>query len=242
MAPLTPALSHPTIMAANTWFFLDSGLGRPAENMAWDEALLEFAPQLDSPVLRFYGWTEPAATFGYFQHFADLERATPLRPLIRRTTGGGLVPHEADWTYSLVFPPSHPWYAVAAAESYLRLHEWIQTALQECALTTELAPSPRKEIPGQCFAGYEQSDLLCRGRKIAGAAQRRSRQGLLIQGSIQPRPPGLERTVWQTAMLRVATTNWGVSWETLPVSEALAESARQLAETKYGLDSFNRRR
>ena len=43
-------------------------------------------------------------------------------------------------------------------------------------------------------------------------------------------------------MLRVATTNWGVSWDTLKVPEALADSARRLAETKYGLDSFNRRR
>ena len=50
--------------------------------MALDEALLEAMPQLGAPVLRFYGWTEPAASFGYFQKYAEVERATLLRPLM----------------------------------------------------------------------------------------------------------------------------------------------------------------
>ena len=49
------------------WFLLNSGPCDAAFNMALDEALLEAMPRLQKPVLRFYGWTEPAATFGYFQ-------------------------------------------------------------------------------------------------------------------------------------------------------------------------------
>ena len=60
--------------------------------MALDEALLTHVAGLGRPVLRFYGWTEPAATFGYFQHHAEIAPATRLRPPIRRPTGGGLVP------------------------------------------------------------------------------------------------------------------------------------------------------
>ena len=52
------------------WLLLDSGKCGPAFNMALDEALLEAVGRLDRPVLRFYGWTEPAATFGYFQKYA----------------------------------------------------------------------------------------------------------------------------------------------------------------------------
>src|SRR5689334_12695358 len=66
------------------WFFLNSGPCDAAFNMALDEALMEFAPQLGRPVLRFYGWTQPAASFGYFQHHAEIERTTKLRPLVRR--------------------------------------------------------------------------------------------------------------------------------------------------------------
>ena len=78
------------------WLLLDSGAGEPAFNMALDEALLELAATTNQPVLRFYGWTQPAATFGYSQPIAELERVTHLRPLVRRPTGGGLVPHAAS--------------------------------------------------------------------------------------------------------------------------------------------------
>lgn len=170
------------------WVRLDSGPGAPAYSMAVDEALLEAAPALGQPVLRFYGWTESAATFGYFQKISEIERVTRLRPLVRRPTGGGLVPHDADWTYSLALPPAHAWHALRATESYERVHQWLRAAFARLGVAAELAPCCRKEIPGQCFAGHEKSDLLWHGRKIAGAAQRRTKTGLLIQGSVQPRP------------------------------------------------------
>lgn len=88
----------------NSWLLLNSGAGSAALNMALDEALLEAMPRLGQPVLRFYSWIEPAASFGYFQKYADVGKATSLRPLVRRPTAGGVVPHDADWTYSLVFP------------------------------------------------------------------------------------------------------------------------------------------
>ncbi|MDP6036237.1 MAG: octanoyltransferase, partial [Verrucomicrobiota bacterium] len=76
----------------NDWLLLDSGTNTPAYNMALDEALFENAATFGQPVLRFYDWSEPCATFGYSQKIAQIEAATNLRPLIRRCTGGGLVP------------------------------------------------------------------------------------------------------------------------------------------------------
>ena len=162
------------------WYFLQSGSGDCAFNMALDEALLQAVPRLGRPVLRFYNWTELAASFGYFQKHDEIERMTLLRPLVRRPTGGGLVPHDADWTYSLVFPPGHEWYSLSATESYRRVHEWIQAAFGRLGVTTALAPACSKSLPGQCFQGYERHDVLWRGQKVAGAAQRRTRDGLLI--------------------------------------------------------------
>ena len=72
---------------------------------------------------------------------------------------------------------------------------------------TTLAPSSQKEIPGQCFVGAEKFDVLWHGRKIAGAAQRRTRTGLLIQGSIQPPPIPLVRENWQSACARLRGNN-----------------------------------
>ena len=184
------------------WLLLNSGKCAPAYNMAFDEALLENASRFGTPVLRFYGWTEPAATFGYFQKYAEVELATHLRPLIRRPTGGGIVPHDADWTYSFAAPPAHEWFELKAEESYRRVHEWICAAFAALKIGIELAPCSKRTLPGQCFAGYEKFDLLWHGQKIAGAAQRRNKLGLLIQGAsiFNPPPVSLIRSDWENAM------------------------------------------
>jgi len=224
--------------AVENWYLLQPGPGAPDYNMALGEALLESAPQIARPVIRFYSWTEPAATFGYAQRYDDVAVATRLRPLVRRTTGGGLVPHDADWTYSLVFPPQHYWYGLKAAESYRRLHEWISRAFGRLGVTTVVAPNSQKEFPGQCFVGHEKSDLLWHGKKIAGAAQRRARCGLLIQGSIQPPPVSLDRSRWEAAMCQ----EMAVRWEPLPDALAPGELALRLQVEKYSQASYNQKR
>jgi lipoate-protein ligase A len=223
------------------WFLLNSGRCDAAFNMALDEALLEAMPRLQTPVLRFYGWTEPAATFGYFQKFSEVERATLLRPLIRRPTGGGIVPHDADWTYSAAFPPGHEWHSLKAEESYHRIHEWIRRAFAALKVETELAPRCKKSLPGQCFAGHEKSDLLWHGKKIAGAAQRRNRLGLLIQGSVQP-PVSIPRDAWERGMAAVAVEQFCMGWQTSGVDPELLAAAGQLAAGKFSRAAYNQKR
>ena len=215
----------------NDWLRLDSGANTPAYNMALDEALLENAATLGQPVLRFYDWTEPCATFGYSQKIAAIEAATDLRPLIRRCTGGGLVPHDGDWTYSLIFPPDHEWAGLTATESYRRIHELLQTAFAKLGIRATLADCRRRPRPGECFAGHELHDLLWQNKKIAGAAQRRNRHGLLIQGSVQPLE-GWNQQDWQDAF----------AGDCRPLSELPEARAHELAETKYARAEFNRKR
>lgn len=222
------------------WYYINSGPGEAAFNMALDEALLEAVGALGAPVLRSYGWTQAAATFGYFQHHAEIEQLTPLRPLIRRPTGGGLVPHATDWTYSLAFPPQHEWHQLRAEDSYREVHEWIQRTFRQLQVATELAPCCRKTAPGQCFIGYEKFDLLWHGKKIAGAAQRRNKFGLLIQGSVQPPATGLMRSAWEEAMRVAAPRKAG--WEPLHVSGPLLARAEQLVAEKYAQAAYNRKR
>jgi lipoate-protein ligase A len=232
-----------------TWFLLNSGAGAAAFNMAVDDVLLETVAQFSQPVLRFYGWTQPAATFGYFQKYSEVEPATPLRPLIRRPTGGGIVPHDADWTYSFAVPPGHEWYALAAVASYRRMHTWVQSAFTEMKIETELAlccrkpavDTPKPALPGACFIGYEKFDLLWHGKKIAGAAQRRNKSGLLIQGSVQP-PVPLMRQDWENAMLEAARKDFAINWAGLPPAETFRARVESTASEKFSRDSFNRKR
>ena len=224
----------------NEWLILRSGAGAAAFNMALDEALLEALPRLGQPVLRFYSWTAPAATFGYFQKFAEVERTTLLRPLIRRPTAGGIVPHDADWTYSLAFPTGHVWHSLRAEESYRRAHAWIQTAFATLGTETELAAACKKTAPGQCFAGHEKFDLLWRGRKIAGAAQRRNRLGLLIQGSVQPPSVSLARADWERAL--IALTSPSSAWTEFAPDAPLLDRMAKLMAQKYSQRAYNQKR
>jgi lipoate-protein ligase A len=224
------------------YFLLNSGKCDAAFNMALDEALLEAMPRLQTPVLRFYGWTEPAATFGYFQKFSEVSAATRLRPLIRRPTGGGIVPHDADWTYAAVFPAGHEWHSLKAEESYRRIHDWLRLAFGELKVETELAPCCQKSLPGQCFIGHEKFDLLWRGKKIAGAVQRRNKLGLLIQGSVQPPPVPLKREAFERAMTEVAQRAFGVTWK--PFTHAIIphKHTEDLTRQKYSQNNYNMRR
>ena len=223
------------------WHLLQSGASSAVENMALDEILLQTAPQLGKPLLRFYEWTETAGTFGYSQRFAVVQAMTALRPLVRRPTGGGFVPHDADWTYSLVFPPAHWWYHLKAIESYQRLHQWVLAAFHKIGFEMDLATGSQKRSSGQCFIGAEQFDVVSKNRKIAGAAQRRSRHGFLIQGSIQP-PGQLFRADWQKAFWEVAREQWGVEWVAMKLDPTLQQQVAKLVAQKYARREYNERR
>ena len=232
-------------MAAAEWYFWKTDPLPGALNMAWDELRLRLAVNEGFPLLRFYGWAEPAATFGRFQKFADVNEWTSIRPLLRRPTGGGLVLHGDDWTYSLVFPSGDAWYGLQARESYLRLHQWIQRAFGKLDFATELAPAQKVVLgkAGRCFAGAEANDLVFLRKKIAGAAQKRDRSGLLIQGSVQPPPKAIARAEWENAFLEAATEMWNVRWRCLQAPSAdLVCQAEELAAKKYARQEYTQLR
>lgn len=158
--------------------FYDDVPQSAAMNMAIDEALLQFASR---PALRFYGWRAPALSFGYFSSFADVADEATERELVRRWTGGGIVLHGEDFTYSIVLPGVR---SVASRTIYSQVHNAIQSALPH-TMNVALAEQASPKISESCFANPVEADVLLEGRKIAGAAQRRTRAGLLHQGSIQ---------------------------------------------------------
>lgn len=229
-------------MCHQEWLLLNSAPGPADFNMALDEAVLESLSRVGKPVLRFYGWTERAASFGYFQKYSEVELLTLLRPLVRRPTGGGIVPHSDDWTYSVAIGPQHEWYSVKAVESYQRIHSWVQAAFALMEIKSELAPSAQKTAPGQCFAGFEQFDLLSEARKIAGAAQRRRRDGLLIQGSVQSPIRTLRRTQWEQAMCMAGEQQHHIRWTEWKGDEGLFARAEALRAGKYSRHEYNRRK
>ena len=164
--------------------------GGAAENMAVDFLLLQRYPNPETPRFRHYGWRGPAFTFGYAQKIAAVRPLLPADTtldLCRRATGGGLVDHREDWTYALVIPRGHPLEDVRATQSYREVHEALAAALrvQGVACAAKTSP-PETEGVGVCFQRAEIYDVVheVTGAKIAGAAQKRNKRGLLFQGSI----------------------------------------------------------
>ena len=175
---------------------LPNAYGDAATNMAIDASLLYALPS-SIAAFRHYGWTEPAITFGYTQRLADVQAAARLNQdlrLCRRLTGGGIVDHRYDWTYALAIQAHLSAADIPAKELYTILHRCIQNALEAQLIQTQLAPChraceqadrQRATAPDQCFVHPSTDDVLRPdGTKIAGAAMKRARQGLLIQGSI----------------------------------------------------------
>ncbi|HVU18825.1 MAG TPA: lipoate--protein ligase family protein [Candidatus Didemnitutus sp.] len=169
--------------------------GAAAENMALDFLLLQRYPGTEAR-FRHYEWRRPACTFGFSQKIEFVRAHLPADnlDLCRRPTGGGIVDHRNDWTYSLVIPRGYPLYDEAAPLSYRLVHEAVVGALIACGQPAGLQPT--RPEPGEaaepgpagvCFQRAEIHDVVNpeTGAKIAGAAQKRNKNGLLLQGSLE---------------------------------------------------------
>ncbi|MBK1835576.1 lipoyl protein ligase domain-containing protein [Roseibacillus ishigakijimensis] len=153
-------------------------------NMARDQELLARLGR--EPVLRIYQWAGDWASYGYFQteEMASAHFANANLQFVRRPTGGGLVDHRRDLTYTLLLPRSHPLACCSRAESYREIHHLVQKALAACGYPSELLAEEQGDSPA-CFVHPVPGDIVdVEGKKLAGAAQRRTRHGLLHQGSI----------------------------------------------------------
>ena len=203
-----------------------------ALNMAIDETLLETAA---SPSLRFYRWRRSALSFGYFGSYAEVADQRSVREIVRRWTGGGVVPHGDDLTYSVIIPASHPFFAHSSLAIYSSLHDAIRRALQENDIEATLANSVSPRVSEACFANTVRADVISEGRKIAGAAHRRSRLGLLHQGSIQ-KAKLPQRFIDDFARILCDR------FERKNASQALIDRATAIAQSKYGTSEWLMRR
>lgn len=171
---------------------LPARIGGAAENMATDFLLLQRYPRADTARFRHYEWRALAFTFGYSQKFSLVQAQLPAGEnfdLCRRATGGGVVDHRDDWTYALVIPRGHPLEELRATQSYREIHEALATALRAqgvAAMTKQTKDEAAEGVEGVCFQRAEIFDVVHErsGEKIAGAAQKRNKRGLLFQGSI----------------------------------------------------------
>jgi lipoate-protein ligase A len=150
--------------------------------MAVDEWLLD---HVRLPVLRIYRWLGDWGSVGYFGRLDDAMASFPGVSWVRRWTGGGTVDHRADWTYTVVAPTGEGLATMRGDGSYRLIHAALATALTEEGIEARLSSGDEETGASLCFENPVNHDLVGDGgRKLAGAGQRRSRHGLLHQGSV----------------------------------------------------------
>lgn len=194
--------------------------------MAADQAWLE---QSADPVLRVYRWNEPTVTIGYAQSLTKLADSLPRWPVVRRWTGGGVVLHDNDYTYSLIVPAVHPWSQTNPLDSYRLIHESLAQALDDgsrLAGMEDLIEAPF------CFVAPAMHDVIRDKVKVAGAGQRRGKLGLLHQGSVQQVTLGAD--FWPRWAAQLAK-NVLIHPAMTP---AMKERADELTQKRYGLASW----
>jgi lipoate-protein ligase A len=204
---------------------------RAAINMAIDEALLE---RVRIPTVRFYRWDHAALSLGYFGKFADVEQYAGQRDLVRRWTGGGIVFHGEDLTYSISIPSSTDGLTNSSRAIYGAVHEALRRALEENGRPAKLATSESERVSDSCFANPVIADVVSGNQKIAGAAHRRTRAGLLHQGSIQ----NMEIS---NDLAPAFARHLCPHFRDAALNPSLIDRARQIAETKYATEAWLRR-
>lgn len=202
--------------------------------MAADEALARSHP--GAFCLRFYRWRGPGTTFGYAQRIREVEKKLPPEMkavCTRRPTGGGIVPHVDDLTFSCVFPAEG---VLRPAAHYRRLHSALQAALDGDGWVTQLSGAEGGHAPqgpggaSQCFQRPVALDILADGNKILGGALRRYGDTVLYQGSLQR--PGIRARAakLEAAFREHLGLEWELAWENAEPDPAVQAAAAALEE------------
>jgi len=225
-----------------------------AWNMAVDELLWQWSAEAGRPCWRFYRWKEPTLSLGYFQAYADRRRHVASRncPVVRRPSGGGAIVHDAELTYSFALPSEHP-LAGRPVRLYETVHVTLVDVLADRGIAAALCGQSEGPIPGRqpflCFRRRSPGDVLVGEVKIAGSAQRRSKQAVLQHGSVllacSPAAPELmglsdlaggafEADQLVEAWLEKLRRRLALRWTDEPLGDHDRRRADALVQAKYG--------
>ena len=228
-------------------------------NMARDEALLQSALDCGAASLRFYYWSEPTLSLGYFQSHTE-RLADPLLKdvvYVRRPTGGAAILHHYETTYALALPAGLPWHN---SENWIcRMHHAIAAALRRMDVhASAVACGEEQKLgPHLCFLHQTPADLRVNGHKAVGSARRRPRGATMQHGSIllkrspyAPALPGIcdlagreidPQELEQSIVGELAkATGW--SFEHSDWTDAERRGAAELERGKYATRQWNEKR
>jgi len=245
------------------WTIIPETPHDPAMNVAIDDVLLQqVMAGRRGPTLRFWAWSQPAVIIGRYQSLrneVDLEAATAMGiQVVRRMSGGGamFVRPEGGITYSIIVPESML-EGMSIRDSYGFCDAWVVSALRELGADVGYVPlndiaTPIGKVGGAAqarrpggvlhhtmiahqFNGSEMLKVLRIGREklsdkgIASAAKR-----------VHPLNEQISHNRAEVVahLISSFSARYTITHGSL-IADELA-SARQLVESRYGLDVWTR--
>jgi len=246
-----------------------------AWNMSVDEALLHWANETEQVTLRIYQWAEPTLSLGYFQKFDDrgLHPASVDCEIVRRSSGGGAIVHDRELTYSLSLPGTNRW-SSKQNDLYGSVHSAIVGFLNESGVSAEqyvtsnnsgesvAHKNDKISSAGDrhkflCFERRTAGDIVLKGFKIGGSAQRRLSGATLQHGSLllkrsefAPELPGISdladldcsQSEILEGMINAMAVGLDLSLSMANLSAQQKENAENILEQKYGNSGWTSRR
>ncbi|MBS0648606.1 MAG: hypothetical protein JSS10_05195 [Verrucomicrobia bacterium] len=221
------------------WNILERQAASARANMEMDSQLLEGLGDQEKPILHLYAWERESLTFGYFmkpEELLNLEEAE-MRGIdwARRPTGGGTVFHLWDLAFSVLIPAKSPLFSTNTLDNYNLINRVVKDVVKEfiggeISLTPDDAPFSDPTCTHFCMARPTKYDVMLQGKKIAGAAQRKTKEGFLHQGTLALISPDEELL---TALLPSAAVREAMMRTTFPLLQErgdLKEGRKQLCE------------
>jgi len=217
------------------------------EQMAADETLCNFCQA--GYILRFFSWKAPGITYGYSQRRKQVETAAraagkDIPDMTRRPTGGGIVFHEDDVTFSFIFPS--PELLFEPHKTYEKLHNAINRKYRECgenfSLMSKKTESYAVNSPAMaCFSKPVTLDILYNDRKVLGGALRKFGKRMLYQGSFQCSGARRRISFHRRVITEALADQFGLEWQTRQFSKDMLDLTFKLAREKYRTEEWNSR-
>jgi lipoate-protein ligase A len=229
---------------SDKWLLILDSAYSPYMNMAIDELLLEKSCLVNMPILRFYSWDRPSVSIGYIQKYS----AAPENgySIVRRPTGGGVVFHDIDLTYTIEIPKGHRIEKLDRVESYHVFHRAIIKSLYELGINSSLVnyeTIQKDRMTMQCFVAPTKYDIVLDDKfssKAAGAAQRRTKYGILHQGSIVLENIKSYSKKLTDCMIESIERDFNVQFETYSHEQEFLNKAKLLSKDKYESETWNK--
>lgn len=215
--------------------------------MACDEIMCDSIPE--KFILRFYNWKEPGITFGYSQRHNFVIEAAQKKgkqnfPMTRRPTGGGIVYHETDLTFSFIF--HYPGEFFKPLEIYKRIHNAINSEYALSGHNFNLLEKKKSDYKTNdpvmdCFQKPVDMDILCNGKKALGGALRKFGNYMLYQASLQLEKVRENSDFHRALIAKAFSKEFNISWIGEKFNETHLETLKNLVQSKYLADEWNKR-